>query len=60
MKRLVQLFEEESGLLLPNDAIVFSQWHTQYVKWLELNLVRLLDKYKKNCNCAKRTFEDLK
>lgn len=60
MKRLVKLFEEESGLLLPNNAMAFLEWHQQYVKWLELNLVRLLDEYKKNCNCAKRTFEDLK
>ena len=43
MKRLVKLFEEESGLLLPNNAMAFLEWHTQYVKWLELNLVKLLD-----------------
>ncbi len=60
MKRLVKLFEEESGLLFPNNAMAFLEWHTQYVKWLELNLVKLIDEYKKNFNCAKRTFEDLK
>lgn len=59
MKRLVKLFEEESGLLLPNNSMAFLEWHTQYVKWLELNIVRLLDEYKKNCNCAKCTFENL-
>ncbi len=60
MKRLVKLFEEESGLLFPNNAMAFLEWHQQYVKWLELNLVRLLDFNQSNCNCAKRTFEDLK
>jgi len=53
MKRLVKLFEEETGLIFPHDSLAFLEWHQQYVKWLELNLVRLIDEYKNNCNCAK-------
>jgi hypothetical protein len=60
MKRLVKLFEEETGLLYPNNQMAFLEWHQDYVKWLELNLVRLLDFNQSNCNCEKSTFENLK
>lgn len=43
MKRLVKLFEEESGLLLPDNAMAFLEWHTQYVKWLEQKIISLID-----------------
>jgi hypothetical protein len=60
MIRLIRLFEEETGYIYPKNYREWMEWHPKYHNWLELYLVKLLDENKNNCNCAKRTFEDLK
>jgi hypothetical protein len=43
MKRLIKLFEEETGYLYPKSYLEWLQWHPKYHDWLQCKLNRLLN-----------------
>jgi hypothetical protein len=43
MKRLIKLFEEETGYLYPKSYLEYLQWHQKYHEWLQSKLNRLLN-----------------
>jgi hypothetical protein len=43
MKRLIKLFEEETGYLYPKCYLEWLQWHPKYHEWLQSKLNRLLN-----------------
>jgi hypothetical protein len=38
--RAVELYEKETGNKSPNNQIAYHEWHIDYVKWLEQNVVK--------------------
>lgn len=43
MKRLIKLFQEETGYLYPKSYLEWLQWHPKYHEWLQSKLNRLLN-----------------
>ena len=54
-----EIYTKETGNKAPNNQIAYHEWHIEYVKWLEHNVVKLFalpDVSVQVCECNPHTY----